>query len=320
MSKAGNYDLTYSFTDRLGHLQSYAVTVSVLENQASIEVTNKSDKLYADGTWNPTDIKVTAKDVDGSTVPADSIQVTGVVDMSKAGDYQLTYSFTDRLGHSQSQAVTVTVLENQASIEVKNNGEKLFARGTWNPADIEVTAKDVAGSDVEADKIQVTGAVDMSKAGNYDLTYSFMDSLGHLQSKTVTVTVLENQASIAATNKSGKLYAGGKWNPTNIEVTAKDVDGGNVEVKDIKIDGTVDMTSVGNNLLTYYFVDSLNHKHTDSVNIIVLKNQAEIKVNMDRESFRVGATWSAKDNLISAIDVDGSDVDLKNVQVESTVN
>ena len=320
ISKAGNYDLTYSFTDRLGHLQSYAVTVSVLENQASIEVTNKSDKLYADGTWNPTDIKVTAKDVDGSTVPADSIQVTGVVDMSKAGDYQLTYSFTDRLGHSQSQAVTVTVLENQASIEVKNNGEKLFARGTWNPADIEVTAKDVAGSDVEADKIQVTGAVDMSKAGNYDLTYSFMDSLGHLQSKTVTVTVLENQASIAATNKSGKLYAGGKWNPTNIEVTAKDVDGGNVEVKDIKIDGTVDMTSVGNNLLTYYFVDSLNHKHTDSVNIIVLKNQAEIKVNMDRESFRVGATWSAKDNLISAIDVDGSDVDLKNVQVESTVN
>ncbi|MCT4458268.1 DUF5011 domain-containing protein [Lactiplantibacillus paraplantarum] len=320
ISKAGNYQLTYSFTDSLGHSQSQMVIVTVLENQASIAVTNKSGKLFASGTWNPADIEVTAKDVDGSDVEADKIQVTGAVDMSKTGNYDLTYSFTDSLGHLQSQTVTITVLENQASIAATNKGGKLFTSGTWNPADIEVTAKDVDGSDVEADKIQVTGAVDMSKDGNYDLNYSFVDSLGHLQSKTVTVTVLENQASIAATNKGGTLYAGGKWNPANIEVTAKDVDGSDIEVKDIKIDGTIDTSSAGDNLLTYYFVDSLNHKHATSVNITVLKNQAGIKVNMDRESFRVGAQWSAKDNLISATNVDGTLVDLASVKINSTVD
>ncbi|TBX30308.1 DUF5011 domain-containing protein, partial [Lactiplantibacillus paraplantarum] len=237
MSETGNYDLTYSFTDRLGHLQSYAVTVAVLENQASIKVKNNSDKLYVGGTWNPSDMVVTAKDVDGSDVEADKIQVTGAVDMSETGNYQLTYSFTDRLGHSQSQAVTVTVLENQASIKVKNNGDNLYADGTWNPSDIAVIAKDIDGSDIEADKIQVTGTVDMGKAGDYDLNYSFTDRLGHLQSQMLTITVLENQGSIVVTNKSGQLYADGTWNPSDMVVTAKDVDGSDVEADKIQVTG-----------------------------------------------------------------------------------
>ncbi|MCT4457718.1 BspA family leucine-rich repeat surface protein, partial [Lactiplantibacillus paraplantarum] len=278
VNTVGSYVIEYQFTDQFGTLQSKKATVTVLKNQADISVINNSGTLYAGGEWKPSSIAVTAKDVDGSDVEADKIQVAGVVDMSKAGNYQLAYSFTDRLRHPQSQVVTVAVLENQASIEVKNNSDKLYVGGTWNPSDMVVTAKDVDDSDVEADKIQVTGAVNMSKAGNYDLTYSFTDSLGHLQSYSVTVSVLENQASIEVTNKSDKLYADCIWNPNNIEVTAKDVDGSTVPTESIQVTGVVDMSKAGDYQLTYSFTDRLGHSQSKTVTVSVLENQVSIEV------------------------------------------
>ena len=264
MSTPGDYELTYSFKDSLGHEKSTSTTVKVLENQAAISVDNNSGALYAHGVWNPASVVVNATDVDGSTVEDARIKCIGTVDMSTPGEYELTYSFTDSLGHEKSTSTTVTVLENQAAINVDNNSGTLYAQGAWNPDSIVITATDVDGTTVEASKIKRSGTVDMTTSGDYKLTYSFTDSLGREQSTSTTVTVLENQAAINAANNSGKLYAHGVWNPDSVVINATDVDGTTVEASKIKCSGTVDMTTPGNYKLTYSFTDSLGHEQSTS--------------------------------------------------------
>ncbi|RMW53709.1 DUF5011 domain-containing protein, partial [Lactiplantibacillus pentosus] len=320
MSTPGDYELTYSFKDSLGHEKSTSTTVTVLENQAAINVDNNSGTLYAQGAWNPDSIVITAVDVDGTTVENVRIKRVGTVDMTTPGDYKLTYSFTDSLGREQSTSTAVTVLENQAAINAANNSGKLYAHGVWNPDSVVVNAVDVDGTTVEDARIKRVGTVDTTTPGDYELTYSFKDSLGHEQSTRATVTVLENHAAIEVDNNSGKLYAHGVWNPDSIVITAVDVDGTTVENVRIKRVGTVDTTTPGDYKLTYSFTDSLGHEQSTGTTVTVLENMAGIKVKSTTESFRVGAKWSEKDNFDSATDVDGTPINLSNIDIESTVN
>ncbi len=320
VTKAGDYELIYSFKDILGHEQSTSTTVTVLENQAAISADNNSGTLYANGIWNPDSIVITAIDVDGATIEASKIKRSGTVDMTTPGAYELIYSFMDSLGHEQSTSTTVTVLENHALIDVDNNSGKLYAHGVWNPDSIVVKAIDVDGATVEASKIKHSGTVDMDTPGAYELIYSFMDSLGHEQNTSTTVTVLANLADIKVKTSGDKLYTHGVWNSDSVVVTAIDVDGTAVEDAKIKRSGTVDMSTPGDYELTYSFTDSLGQEQSTGTTVTVLENLAGIKVKSPTESFRIGAKWSERDNFVSATDIDGTLIDLADVDVESTVN
>ncbi|WP_457952180.1 bacterial Ig-like domain-containing protein [Lactiplantibacillus pentosus] len=320
VTKAGDYELIYSFKDILGNEQSTSAMVTVLENHASIDVDNNSGTLYANGIWNPDSIVITAIDVDGATIEASKIKRSGTVDMTTPGAYELIYSFMDSLGHEQSTSTTVTVLENHALIDVDNNSGKLYAHGVWNPDSIVVKAIDVDGATVEASKIKHSGTVDMDTPGAYELIYSFMDSLGHEQNTSTTVTVLANLADIKVKTSGDKLYTHGVWNSDSVVVTAIDVDGTAVEDAKIKRSGTVDMSTPGDYELTYSFTDSLGQEQSTGTTVTVLENLAGIKVKSPTESFRIGAKWSERDNFVSATDIDGTLIDLADVDVESTVN
>ncbi|MBU7447108.1 MULTISPECIES: BspA family leucine-rich repeat surface protein [Lactiplantibacillus] len=319
IKKPGTYQLNYHFTDAHGeHTATAAVNVKADENHADLQV--KDSRVYQFGTWNPTDNFVSAMDSDGETLDISALSVTGTVDLNQVGKYTITNQFTDQFGVAHSAQATVEVLENQAAISVDNNSGKLYAHGVWNPDSVVVTATDVDGTTVEATKIKCSGTVDMTTPGENKLTYSFVDGLGKEHSKNTTVTVLENQAAISVDNNSGTLYANGIWNPDSVVVNATDVDGSTVEDARIKCSGTVDMTTPGENKLTYSFVDSLGKEHSKDTTVTVLENLAGIKVKSTTESFRIGAKWSEENNFDSATDVDGTSVDLSNVAIESTVN
>ncbi|MDC6398970.1 bacterial Ig-like domain-containing protein, partial [Lactiplantibacillus pentosus] len=320
MSTPGDYELTYSFKDSLGHEKSTSTTVKVLENQAAISVDNNSGALYAHGVWNPASVVVNATDVDGSTVEDARIKCIGTVDMSTPGEYELTYSFKDSLGHEKSTSTTVTVLENQAAINVDNNSGTLYAQGAWNPDSIVITATDVDGTTVEASKIKRSGTVDMTTSGDYKLTYSFTDSLGREQSTSTTVTVLENQAAINAANNSGKLYAHGVWNPDSVVINATDVDGTTVEASKIKCSGTVDMTTPGNYKLTYSFTDSLGHEQSTSTMVTVLENHASINVDNNSGKLYAHGIWNPDSVVVTAVDVDGNAVENTKIKISGTVD
>lgn len=60
---------------------------------------------------------------------------------------------------------------------------------TWNAKDNFVSATDLDYSDVDFSTVKVDGTVDTSKAGDYTITYSFVDKGGNTISKTITVHV-----------------------------------------------------------------------------------------------------------------------------------
>ncbi|MCS8605185.1 BspA family leucine-rich repeat surface protein, partial [Lactiplantibacillus pentosus] len=319
IKKPGTYQLNYHFTDAHGeHTATAAVNVKADENHADLQV--KDSRVYQFGTWNPTDNFVSAMDSDGETLYISALSVTGTVDLNLVGKYTITYQFTDQFGVAHSAQATVEVLENQAAISVDNNSGKLYAHGVWNPDSVVVNATDVDGSTVEDARIKCSGTVDMTTPGENKLTYSFVDSLGKEHSKDTTVMVLENLAGIKVKSTTESFRIGAKWSEENNFDSATDVDGTSVDLSNVAIESTVNSEVVGQYKVTYSFTDQQGQLRSIVVPVEVLANLADIRVKSKTESFRIGAKWSAEDNFDSATDVDGTPIDLADVDIESTVN
>ncbi|MCT3305406.1 BspA family leucine-rich repeat surface protein, partial [Lactiplantibacillus pentosus] len=319
IKKPGSYQLNYHFTDAHGeHTATAAVNVKADENHADLQV--KDSRVYQFGTWTPTDNFVSAMDSDGETLDISALSVTGTVDLNQVGKYTITYQFTDQFGVAHSAQATVEVLENQAAISLDNNSGTLYANGIWNPASVVVNATDVDGSTVEDARIKCSGTVDMTTPGENKLTYSFVDSLGKEHSKDTTVMVLENLAGIKVKSTTESFRIGAKWSEENNFDSATDVDGTSVDLSNVAIESTVNSEVVGQYKVTYSFTDQQGQLRSIVVPVEVLANLADIRVKSKTESFRIGAKWSAEDNFDSATDVDGTPIDLADVDIESTVN
>lgn len=185
----GDYDVLITATDG----QTKTVQVHVLDNTKI----NAHDTTITQGdTWSPADSFDSATDDHGQNIPFTDITVSGAdkVDINTSGTYQVTYTTKD--GTSKTITVTVTA----KPVTPPTNDEK----GTINAHDSEIdkgtkfdaqdnfdSATNANGNQVDWNQIKVTGAdkVDTNKPGDYQVTYSFTDSNGHLISKTVTVTV-----------------------------------------------------------------------------------------------------------------------------------
>ncbi|MBQ0836523.1 bacterial Ig-like domain-containing protein [Lactiplantibacillus pentosus] len=320
LNQVGKYAITYQFTDQFGVVHSGQATVEVLENQAAISVDNNSGTLYANGIWNPDSVVVSATDVDGTTVENTKIKCSGTVDVTTPGDYKLTYSFVDSLGEEHSKDTTVTVLENLAGIKVKSITESFRIGAKWSEENNFDSATDVDGTSVDLSNVAIESTVNSEVVGQYKVTYSFTDQQGQLRSIVVPVEVLANLADIRVKSKTESFRIGAKWSAEDNFDSATDVDGTSIDLADVDVVSTVDPKTVGQYKVTYSFTDQQGRIREIAVPVEVLANLADIRVKSKTESFRIGAKWSEKDNLESATDVDGTQIDLADVDIESTVN
>ena len=122
-----------------------------------------------------------------------AVVVSGTVDTSTLGAYTLTYSVTDSAGNSTSTTRTVTVVEfvpddqTPPVISLVGGNRTLTEGDTW--VDPGFTATDDTDGDL-TEQVTVTGTVDTSRAGSYNLVYSVTDAAGNTGSTSRTVTVL----------------------------------------------------------------------------------------------------------------------------------
>ncbi|WP_436697204.1 bacterial Ig-like domain-containing protein, partial [Lactiplantibacillus pentosus] len=320
LNQVGKYAITYQFTDQFGVVHSGQATVEVLENQAAISVDNNSGTLYANGIWNPDSVVVSATDVDGTTVENTKIKCSGTVDVTTPGDYKLTYSFVDSLGEEHSKDTTVTVLENLAGIKVKSITESFRIGAKWSEENNFDSATDVDGTSVDLSNVAIESTVNSEVVGQYKVTYSFTDQQGQLRSIVVPVEVLANLADIRVKSKTESFRIGAKWSEKDNFDSATDVDGTPINLSNIDIESTVNSEVAGQYKVTYSFTDQQGNIRSVEVPVEVLANLAGIRIKSTTESFRIGAKWSAEDNFDSATDVDGTSVDLADVDIISTVN
>ena len=135
-----------------------------------------------------------AKDSKGNALSHD-IKITGNVDTTKVGNYILTYTISS--GKNTASIIRNVHVVNQETNEVipieptiTLNGEHnitLTTRATYNEAGARAT--DGKGNDL-TDNINIEGEVNTTKSGNYILTYSIKNNLGHTASVSRNITVV----------------------------------------------------------------------------------------------------------------------------------
>ncbi|MEG0549710.1 MAG: bacterial Ig-like domain-containing protein [Vagococcus sp.] len=257
-SKPGSYKVTYTYKDKSAEATVVVKEMEVVKVQ---EVSVKDTNLPIGQKWEAKDnfnhvmmsdgTKLYWKDVEKD------IKVSGKVDSSKPGKYQVTYTYKDK-----SAVATITVREMEVvkvqEVSVKDTnlpiGQKWEAKDNFNYVKMSDGTK-LYWKDVEKD-IKVSGKVDSSKPGKYQVTYTYKD-----KSAVATITVKEMEViKIQEVSvKDTTIDAGTKWQAKDNFNYVMRTDGiklgWNDVQKEMKISGEVDTSRLGTYKVTYTYKD-----------------------------------------------------------------
>ena len=264
---------------------------------STIEV--KDSTLYVGDNWQAADNFVSATDRDGVNVSFTDVTVSGSVDTSKVGSYEVTYT-----NGKASTVATIHVVENQTTVVAKDS--TIYVGDEWAAADNFVSATDKAGNAVELADLEVSGNVDTTTAGSYQVTYRNGEA-----EATATITVLADQSTVKA--KDSTIYVGDEWAAADNFISATDKAGNAVELADLEVSGNVDTTTAGS-----YQVAYRNGEAEATATIKVLADQTTVTVK-DTVIY-VGDSWTGKDNFVSATDRDGQKLEFDQIILNGSVD
>ncbi|MFD1420854.1 BspA family leucine-rich repeat surface protein [Lactiplantibacillus songbeiensis] len=322
--KAGNYIVTTSFTDQNGKTQSGSSTVTIVDNSGAVKPgTNQT--LYTGNTYTPSTVVVTY--ADGSTVASDKLTTTiknaanepvSAIDMTRAGTYTVTTSFTDQNGKVQSGTSTVTIVDNSDAVQ-PGTDQTLYTGNTYTPSAVTATYAD--GSSVAADKLtttitdnatkQMVSTIDTTKPGSYTVMTQFTDQNGQIQSGTSQVTIVTNTSAVDA-GTGQTLYQGDTYTANTVSATY--ADGHKVPANELTTTITKDGQSVaavtpdqaGTYTITTSFTDRNGKVQTGQSTVTIKPTAGAITAGADQTLY-VGDTYQA--SAVTAINADGTPAD-----------
>lgn len=323
----GNYTVTYQFTDLFGDV--FQKTVTVVVNGLTLKQGNLN--ISTDDHWGPQTNVAAAIDDTGKTVTPEQMAITmtddaghAVSNLKRPGQYQVSYSFSDGHGtHSQQAIVTVVAGVNHAELQLKSDHVTLYEHDEWSPLSNVSALTNSDGEPVLAENwaqlLQVDGQVNTAKAGDYPVTYRFVDLFGQTHTATMLVTVKASQAGLTVKHDTVQVYAGTTWDAADNLASVTDIDGSAVDLSQVTISGNVDLTKPGHYLVTYRFTDRQDKLHTATTAVTVLENQAALALKDETVQLMVGDAWDATDNVLQATDVDGTIIDAGKLQIDNPV-
>jgi putative cell wall-binding protein/alpha-tubulin suppressor-like RCC1 family protein len=201
-SKKGSYPLTYTVADQSGNSAVRTRMVTVVDSEKPV-IHGLVDVTIPVGEAFDAMAGVTATDnADGDLTAA--ISIDGSVDTAKPGVYSLTYTVADSAGNRAEASRTVTVFDNVAPI-ISGIGDLEISLGDSFDPKKGVFVRDNVDGDLTF-ALEVSGKVDTSKPGTYQLVYSVMDSAGNRVEQNRTVVVVDTVAPMApSVNKVSDL-------------------------------------------------------------------------------------------------------------------
>ena len=318
-TKPGKYEVTYKVTDSGGasHVKTIKVTVNPkMEPLNAAPIIKAEDKNLTVGDAFDPMADVTATDAEDGNL-TDKIEIKkNDVDTTKPGKYEVTYKVTDSKGASYTKTITVTVNPKMEPINsapiIKAEDKTLTVGDTFDPK-ADVTATDEEDGNL-TDKIEIKkNDVDTTKPGKYEVTYKATDSKGTSRTKTITVTVnpkmevLNAIPTIKAEDKT--LTVGDTFDP-KADVTAEDVEDGNLTDKIEVLKNEVDTTKAGKYEVAYKVTDSKGASRTKTITVTVNPkmeplNEAQTIDVTDKE-ITVGDKFDPKDGVSAKDKEDGN--------------
>ena len=161
------------------------------------EMTVEAGSEFSDPGYTATD------NYDGDLT--DKVSVTGDVDTSKPGDYEIKYSVADSSKNEIEVKRTVHVTDTTAP-QIKLSGDDFMSVKKGDKyKDPGYTATDNCDGDI-TDSVKVSGdKVDKDKAGKYTVTYEVSDSSGNKATATRVVSVYDPVATADTVNPGNKI-------------------------------------------------------------------------------------------------------------------
>ena len=298
-------DKTYSVTNKIEYIKDDEIITSghgyqslrdSLSENTIIEV--KNSKIYmtlefTDSQYSLIDnIRVT---VDGKTTNFEkSSDKKYTVELeSLDSNIQLSYNVNIPIPNMPPHDFTVNVkLAETPELETKNNAPvinvvdlSIYVGDKFDP--LSGATSGVATDEEDGDltsKIEVVGDVDTTKAGNYTVTYKVTDSQGATTTKTITVIVLEKEASSEdkleigkytiknTTTYSGNSSMGSSMVRNSLKETSY------IEVKDGKMYATLEFASD-----LYKTMENIKIS-VDGVNVAITEDKDNAKVTFEVNS------------------------------------
>ncbi|NBK03584.1 bacterial Ig-like domain-containing protein, partial [Listeria monocytogenes] len=111
----------------------------------------------------------------------------------------------------------------------------LYIGTEWKASDNFDSAIDKDGNPVDFKDVTVEGTVDTTKAGTYEVTYSYD---GVTSKATITVKAIQTAVNV----HDSTIYVESDWKASDNFDSAIDKDGNPVDFKDVTVEGTVDTT------------------------------------------------------------------------------
>ena len=298
-------DKTYSVTNKIEYIKDDEIITSghgyqslrdSLSENTIIEV--KNSKIYmtlefTDSQYSLIDnIRVTE---DGKTTNFErSSDNKYTVELeSLDSNIQLSYNVNIPIPNMPPHDFTVNVkLAETPELETKNNAPvinvvdlSIYVGDKFDP--LSGATSGVATDEEDGDltsKIEVVGDVDTTKAGNYTVTYKVTDSQGATTTKTITVIVLEKEASSEDKLENGKYtikntttYSGNSsMGSSMVRNSLKETS--YIEVKDGKMYATLEFASD-----LYKTMENIKIS-VDGVNVAITEDKDNAKVTFEVNS------------------------------------
>lgn len=183
--------ITYTVTDSLGNSTTVTRKLECKDTIAPVLTLNGEERVELDYGSTFTDPGATAiDDVDGDLTT--SLSVSGTVDTTIYGEQYLTYQVTDSNGNTAVKERIVVVKESIPPELTLLGNEREFVKLNEEYTEPGYTAIDNADGDISP-LVEVSGTVDVTKVGAYQLTYTATDSSNNITTGTRTIYVYTGQ-------------------------------------------------------------------------------------------------------------------------------
>ncbi|MCX0365311.1 DUF5011 domain-containing protein [Clostridium perfringens] len=309
----GKYEVVYEVTDSNGNTVQLTTIVTIVTNTPPIILGVKNKTIFlGDITFNPLE-GVTAEDKEDGNL-TDKIKVIGSVNVNKTGIYQLIYKVKDSDGNVATVKSVVTVIANEVPV-IDATDKTIKVGDTFDPM-AGVTAEDKEDGNL-TDKVKVIkNDVNTDIPGKYEVVYEVTDNQGATSTKTITVTVLSNDAPVISGTDNISIKEGDAFDPM-AGVTATDTEDGNVTDK-IKVEGSVDVNKPGKYELTYTVTDSDGNTTTVKRVVTVIANEVPV-IDATDKTIKVGDTFDPMAGVTAEDKEDGNLTDKVKV-IKNDVN
>ncbi|MBC1803376.1 immunoglobulin-like domain-containing protein [Listeria booriae] len=270
MTQAGTYAVEYSVTDSDNNTTKITRHVYVRTNDKP--VIHASDQTFKAGASFDPLAGMSASDTEDGDITANVTVTANDVDANQAGTYHVTYSVTDSDDNTTTKTITITVLTNEKPVITAADITQKAHRSVDPMAG--VTASDLEDGDLTANIKIIANDINIDVPGDYHVTYSVLDSDGNETEKTITVTILSNDAPVIhgqdVTFKAGKAF------DPMAGVTASDTEDGDIT-------STIEMTAndvnpdvAGVYHVTYSVTDSDGNTTEATYTVTVLTNEKPV--------------------------------------------